>query len=472
MKFSQKIIFFCDLTISIVFLFGSLIMLCQNHRNLLHTTIDQLINNHQLEAFSIESKLIQDSMNAITEFGAKTDKMNQQAITYVKQNANVVQGAYYALYNQDHAPLYSNMEQSLLDKNHTSEINGYRIISDHHRNIVLMSSHMKAGNMTYTITSGYDITSCYEERTRQFHSFLLIDACILLISFLILKIIVHYISAPIQKLNEVSRHIAQGNYEERTNIIADDEIGELSKSFDEMADAIETNINQLKQYAASREEFMGSFSHEIKTPMTAILGFADMLRTMDCDQETRHMAASYIYTEGKRLEHLSYTLMDLLALNEAEPKLSGISVTSVIDALKKYDQGSEKSCRLQFLCEHGTVQSHPELLFTLLRNLIDNAIKASSQDQLVLIKGVCYGDMYQFSIIDEGIGMSEKDIEMATQPFYMADKSRSRQCGGAGLGLSIVQRILELHQSKLIITSAPLKGTTVSFSLEVMHDEA
>ena len=79
--------------------------------------------------------------------------------------------------------------------------------------------------------------------------------------------------------------------------------------------------------------------------------------------------------------------------------------------------------------------------------------------------------MYQFSIIDEGIGMGEKDIAMALEPFYMADKSRTRKQGGAGLGLSIVKRILDMHHAHLDITSIPNKGTTVSFMLEVMPYE-
>ena len=119
MKFSQKIIFFCDLTISIVFLFGSLIMLCQNHRNLLHTTIDQLINNHQLEAFSIESKLIQDSMNAITEFGAKADKMNQQAITYVRYIIKIM---------LHYIPIWNNLCLIKIIHQKSTVIASYRII--------------------------------------------------------------------------------------------------------------------------------------------------------------------------------------------------------------------------------------------------------------------------------------------------------------------------------------------------------
>lgn len=90
------------------------------------------------------------------------------------------------------------------------------------------------------------------------------------------------------------------------------------------------------------------------------------------------------------------------------PALCNVCVDDIITALKKYYQGTNCSCRLEFICASAVVLSNQELLFTMLRNLIDNAIKASSDRQLVLIKGVVYERMYQFSIIDEGIGMNEK----------------------------------------------------------------
>ena len=471
MKFADKIIASSILTVGIVFPLGSTVMLYQNHRHLLNSTIERISNNQQLENFSLESKLLQDALDAETDYGKDADKMNQRAISYLQQHLHVNPNSYVTVYDQQQTILYSNMKKAFVSKNHVKEIDKYRIIALQDQNYVIMNSKIIAGNMTYTLSTGYNITSCYQERTRQLHSFLMIDACILLISFLILHFMSRYITKPIQKLNKASQRIAKGHYDERTNIHVNDEIGELSKSFDDMAEAVEINVLELKQHAASREEFMGSFSHEIKTPMTAILGFADMLRTIDCDEETRRKAASYIYTEGKRLENLSHTLMDLLALNELEPHLSEFSISFGMNALKQYYDGIQMDNNLEFLCDEGKVFSQPDLFFTLLRNLIDNAIKASNKDQTVRIKGVCHETFYQITIQDEGIGMGEKDIDMAAQPFYMADKSRSRQSGGAGLGLSIVKRILDFHHAKLVITSTPGKGTTVSFTLEVIPHE-
>ena len=112
-----------------------------------------------------------------------------------------------------------------------------------------------------------------------------------------------------------------------------------------------------------------------------------------------------------------------------------------------------------------------ELLFSALRNLIDNAIKASDAAQEILVKGELCGKSYRISVTDHGIGMREEDIQQASQPFYMADKSRARQQGGAGLGLSIVKRICDLHGSPLLITSKLHEGTVVAMLLEVVDHE-
>lgn len=473
MKLSQKIIFSCITTIAIVFSLGSTIMLYQNHRHLLNETLKQKLSAHEIEMNALESKLVQDSLDHLTDNGKDKDKMDARFQYYLQQNNSMKnrQNQGYILYDEKGNVIYSDVSSSLYNKMKKDVFDHYYLIPHEQHTYSIFTSKLTAGNMKWYVSAAYDISDVYGERTRQFQSFLIIDACILLFSYLILRSLSRYLLGPIQKLNEASQHIAQGNYKERTNIQSDDEVGELSKSFDHMADAIETNMTMLKQQAEAKEAFMGSFSHEIKTPMTAILGFADMLRTYDCDVETRRKAADYIYTEGKRLNSLSHTMMDLLSLNETTPSLSDVCVDEIITALKKYYEGVDCVCQIEFICASAYVLSNKELLFTILRNLIDNAIKASTNQQLVIVKGVVYEQKYQFSIMDEGIGMSEKDIEMALEPFYMADKSRSRKQGGAGLGLSIVKRILDIHHTQLDITSIPNKGTSVSLMLEVMPHE-
>ena len=233
-----------------------------------------------------------------------------------------------------------------------------------------------------------------------------------------------------------------------------------------MASLNEKTIHQLQDSVTQKEEFMASFSHEIKTPMTAILGFADSLRSCVCDEETQKKAAQYIYTEGKRLEHLSYTLMDLLKLNHQKITLQSVYIPKIIRQLQNYYSGLPSHANLKFYYDDIYVKSQSDLLFVLLRNLIDNAIKASKDNQDIIIKIIQTQKNVEISVKDEGIGMDNDSILKDTEPFYMADKSRSRSQGGAGLGLTIVKRICDLHQTNLLFDSKVHRGTTVSFFLE------
>lgn len=473
MKFSDKLTLSSTAVIAILFSTGATFMMVQNHDHLLQSYISRNMQTHDLESFSLESKLTQDATSNLTSFGSDEKAIRSRSMYYLQQVASHMNQpqTQYALLDTKHTVLYATEEKKLFEEHSLNDPQTYRIVSYNDSRIMLVSSQITVGKFTYLLESGYDITSCFQERNRQFQTFFLTLLCVLLFSFLLLKRLSVYLSKPILKLHEASRRIASGNYEERTSIQSDDEIGELSRSFDEMAKATQQTIQQLEVDLAQREDFMSNFAHEIKTPMTAILGFADTLRTYDCDVDTRKKCADYIYTEGKRLEKLSYTLMDLLSLSGKDIQLQPVSIASVVKQLRQYYDAVSITDRLCFHCASCTVYALEELLFSALRNLIDNAIKASDADQEILVKGELCGKSYRISVTDHGIGMREDDIQQASQPFYMADKSRARQQGGAGLGLSIVKRICDLHGSPLLITSKLHEGTVVAMLLEVIDHE-
>lgn len=471
MKFAEKIILSTLTMTAIVFTCGSAYMISSNHEHLLSTSKERALSAHEIEAFSLESKLLQDSLTAITKNGSDETAMKNRAVHYTKQFSSYnTSQTQYALYDHHKSALYSTIDKDVLLAFPEASNAAYSLSKGNGRHVMVISSTITAGDFNYIFVSCLDFSSLYAERDRQYISFLIVTGSILLLSFGFIYLISRYLTRPITRLNEASTRIAAGHYSERTSIPTKDEIGELSRNFDHMAQANEHKILELQENVKQREEFMASFSHEIKTPMTAILGFADMLRTYDCDEDTRHQAADYIYTEGKRLENLSYTLMQLLSLRE-KIQLQPVKTEAVSTQLQRYYEGSGQADHLQFQMEDCVVLSQEELLFTLMRNLIDNACKASSENQTVIIRGKQEDHLYVFTIIDQGIGMSQEDLERIMQPFYMADKSRARSKGGAGLGLAIAKRICDLHHTSLRFTSQPNKGTTVTVSLEVMSHE-
>ncbi len=243
------------------------------------------------------------------------------------------------------------------------------------------------------------------------------------------------------------------------------------------AEAMGAEIKNLEDAAGRREEFIASFAHELKTPLTAIIGYADMLHTMQTDPDehadmlrsmelspkNRFTAAGYIFSEGKRLEALSLKLLDLIVAGKQGVERRRFDAPYLIREVAAVAVPSlaADGMKLDMHWEPGEVEIEPDLFKTLLINLIDNARKASRRGQSVELSGRREGAGYAFYVTDHGRGMRREDLDKITEPFYMIDKSRSRAQNGAGLGLALCQRIAELHGTRLEYESEPGKGTTV-----------
>lgn len=243
-------------------------------------------------------------------------------------------------------------------------------------------------------------------------------------------------------------------------IYSDDEIGQLSKKFDIMAEAIDNRVLELTNIARQREDFVANFTHEVKTPLTSIIGYADMLRSKDMDKENMLIATNYIFDEGKRLENMSSKLFDILLLGREAVNKKSIYAKDLIDdiemsvvpMLKIYDIALETNIDNQILL------IDKDLIKTVFINIIDNARKASHNNSIIFINGYKKENKYIYEIIDEGIGFPKEEISKVTEAFYMVDKSRSRSEGGAGLGLSLALTIIDLHSGSLDIKSEQKKG--------------
>ena len=234
------------------------------------------------------------------------------------------------------------------------------------------------------------------------------------------------------------------------------------------AEELEGEIKLLEEAADRREEFIASFAHELKTPLTAIIGYADMLRSREMSPKNRFTAAGYIFSEGKRLEALSLKLMEIIVSGKQGIERRRFDAPYFIREVAAVTVPSlaADGMTLDMRWEPGEVEIEPDLFKTLMINLIDNARKASRKGQTVELFCKREEGGYAFYVRDHGRGMKKEDLSRITEPFYMIDKSRSRAQNGAGLGLALCQRIAELHGTTLEYESEPGQGTTVRVYLK------
>ena len=227
-------------------------------------------------------------------------------------------------------------------------------------------------------------------------------------------------------------------------------MGEAARLADEIGKTV-TELTRTRQAAlAARDRFaqnLANIAHQLKTPLTAIIGYADMLRSMELSPKNRFTAAGYIFSEGKRLEALSLKLLDLIVAGKQGVERRRFDAPYLIREVAAVAVPSlaADGMKLDMHWEPGEVEIEPDLFKTLLINLIDNARKASRRGQSVELSGRREDGGYAFYVTDHGRGMRREDLDKITEPFYMIDKSRSRAQNGAGLGLAIAREIVELH---------------------------
>ena len=270
---------------------------------------------------------------------------------------------------------------------------------------------------------------------------------------------------PLKKLAQQAERIDQDSLVEvrlEENTIP--EFRDLSQSVNRMLDRLAHSFDLQRQFA-------GNAAHELKTPMTSIIGYADTLYQKTLSPEEVHQLAGIIMNEGMRLEALSFKLMELVTLSQSNFQLEEARIDEVIaDAVETIQPTAEKrNVRVQLQTESAWVRLEYDLFKTLLLNLMDNALKSGTDR--INIQGSCEKEQYMISIRDYGRGIPKEDLQKITEAFYMVDKSRSRKEHGAGLGLALAVKIAKLHHTELVYESVAGQGTCVSFMLAKEADD-
>ena len=268
---------------------------------------------------------------------------------------------------------------------------------------------------------------------------------------------------PIQQINKATKEVASGNFAVELETKREDEIAELIENFNKM-------VKELRSIEGIQKEFVGNVSHEFKTPISSIQGFAQLLQEDEISKEERIEYAGIIIEESNRLLNLSNNMLKLTSLDNKElisnKKKIDISqqIEKAIGLLEK--EWKNKNIQFNLNLEKKNFYGDEELIFQVWINLIENAIKFSHEDSRIDITMKSQQDELSVIIKDYGIGMD--NTEKIFDRFYQADESHSRS--GCGLGLAIVKRIIELSKGKILIESKKGEGSTFAVILP-LHEE-
>ncbi len=320
---------------------------------------------------------------------------------------------------------------------------------------------------TLTLCTAHDISSPYAMRRTQQSIYLRVFTALVLLCWFFSYAISGWVTAPLEHLSRASRAIASGNFSSRVGLCSSDEIGAVAGDFDAMAARMEQTVEQLRRSVLQREQFMGSFAHELKTPMTSIIGYAELLREDILTREERLEAASYLVSEGKRLEGLSHKLLALFGLKREELSFAPVDPADLIhETVERLEPlYCQQNIRFVCRCQEGTCCLERTLARSLLLNLFDNAKKAMEQGGTITVCQEMLEDGCRIQVQDEGRGIPPEALPRLTEAFYRVDKARSREQGGTGLGLALCREIVELHHGTIRFSNREGPGACVTVEL-------
>lgn len=470
MKFKHKLVLCMVVLLGLSFGLGGTMLIHRSFKTSLSSTIDSDLQNYE----SIQSTLlIAVDTNSVSSYIDMSNIINQLSAQGNSNRKNII------LRNSDMEVVsimnssftYKEMKPS--DENTCNSI----IWRENNNYYLQLCSSMNINTENLDISQMdivYDITSVYAARAQEQNTFRLLLIAIFVVGSITSMIAASLLTKPLEKLSSLAQHISNGDYSARLHIHSGDEIEALANDFNNMADTIEDNISELHFSMEKQEQFMGSFAHELKTPMTSIIGYADLLRSQNMSEDETNEAANYIFSEGKRLESLSLKLLDLLVVKNQETILTptdpALAIRNVINVMKP--ELAKEHITLKSSCRKGCCMMDIDLFQSLIINIIDNARKAIDDNGLIHVAGTVRDDNYVIIIKDNGRGMPPEEITRISEAFYRIDKSRSRAQGGAGLGLAICSKIAEIHQAKIKYKSAVGRGTVVTITLPNIKEAA
>lgn len=473
MKFSIKLVLSTMIVLALALGFSGFYFVNNVFETSLDREVGQALDESSILSFAFETA----ALNVPLKYSVMPDSVVEEIASKLEMGGQGG-GRLLRIADEEKNILYTSggftADEGLLSQTdqHTKS---YRVICAQDRFYVHTCVSINALNRILYLETMKDVTEVFTERALGFSLYRKVTVIMLLTGMVIMLLIASLLTKPIRLLTKATREMAAGDYTYRARQISRDELGQLTGDFNRMANALEENICKLEEEIEAREEFMGAFAHELKTPLTAIIGYADMLRSHKLDEEKSIMSANYIYTEGKRLEAMSFRLLDIIVAKQDEARLQETSMGELFAYLQEMF-AEKKETDIRFSHEEAVVWMEANLIKTVLVNLIDNACKASETGggsgdtgsdtvDVVEVTGQTVENGYRIAVKDYGIGIPEAEQSKIVKAFYMVDKSRARSKNGAGLGLALCAEILKIHHSELQIESREGEGSCFSFIL-------
>lgn len=466
MKLSQKIFIISYLLIIFSMYLLGYLMINHNFNNSMEKEVSSHISSHKvLRKILLEylnMKEVTKTSYTVESMESLEDKNKTISGLVEEFNKNDSNNKYVQVCKNT-SIIYSNILNKTSELNQLVDDNITTYITQMEQDTVLfVISQIKIEETSYEIVTGNTITSIYDSRSSEITFFTKVGIGLSIGVSILLFLFVYLITRRINQLSKAVSEVANGSYHIQVKAKGKDEISMLTSGFNKMTEAIHHHLEEVNQLSEARKEFIADLTHEIKTPLTSIIGYADLLKKVKItDQNMILEYSDRIYQEGQYMKALSEKLMDIVLLDNKQFVFSSIHLSKVIkEACISAKTLIHDTIEFEYqICPNVFVKGDSDLIKSVILNLVKNSSLACPSEN-GNIKVIL--DHSSIQIIDNGKGISEKELDKILEPFYTLDKSRNRNKNGLGLGLYLSKKIMDIHHFKMEIVSYENQGTKIT----------
>ncbi|WP_195335835.1 sensor histidine kinase [Paraclostridium bifermentans] len=451
--------------------------------SVLNNVVEYLIDN--------EIKDTTKSINLYLHQYFRFNKMEFNKISFASKSSAISRDLTYRLdktvyiYNDMGGLLYPRTEkykQLKITKDMENALNGelsYTIEYKDDKALVYVSYPIfREDKLIGMIRFANDYTPLFNKTKLFINKTLIFSVMIFAVSMIIAYIISKQITSPIKNLANKTKEVTDGNFDVKIYISSSDELGMLASDFNNMIETINTQIktiendrDNLRELSEKQKKFFDNVTHELKTPMTTIIGYSEIIKDNQfTDEEFFNKGINRIISEANRLNRMIVQLLDISKNSNKnfDYELKKIDLSKIIVSMCEDMTHKAKKYNMSININVGKnikIIANEDKIKEIIINLLDNAIKYGKVNSDIFVNAHIEGKFANISVIDSGEGIEEKELENILSPFYRVSKSETRELGSTGLGLAIVKSIVDSYNGKIDIKSEVNKGTEVSIKL-------
>ena len=367
----------------------------------------------------------------------------------------------YAIFYQEHQ-----IEISLIDigeEKKSDEIE-MTLIEKEGSHFVSITGLLPHPFQAYSLKANFDISENVASMENIQNTLLILFSITSALSAIVLHLTFKKIFTPLEIVASASKKIANGKYHERIIIEGEGELLAVAEDFNKMAEEIEYQIEKLEEEALGKQQFVDNFAHEIRTPLTSIYGYAEYMQKARLEEEELIEMTQYIMDEAIHMKNIANSLLELATLKNFTPVKNKVFLPKLFEEIQKTLKKSldEENVKLIITTHIDFLDVQEDLLRSLLLNLCSNALKSCTYGEgIIRLDASKIAERIVLSVTDDGHGIPKESLDRVIEPFYRVDKARSREFGGAGLGLALCHQIAEIFNAQLVIESEVGSGTQI-----------